>query len=160
MIPSASAFRDGRDDVAIRWTARAETVAEAIARATAIAERREETETRLAGAEEDGEDGAVIEGYPFGVQAILTSSQPMVRTFFVSVLCTSLFPVGKEFDYFGIGEFWDCRSLINDFAAQIRFFGHKGTSFVGGVALKTGNVTTSIFTLDSVSGKDKLPKIR
>ena len=68
--------------------------------------------------------------------------------------------IGKEFDYFGIGEFWDCSSLKNDFGAQIRFFGHNGTSFVGGVALKTGNVTTSIFTLDNAIGNDTLPKIR
>ena len=30
--------------------------------------------------------------------------------------------------------------MKNDFGAQVRFFGDKGTSFVGGVALKTGNV--------------------
>ena len=106
MIPSASAFRDGRDDVAIRWTARAETVAEAIARATAIAERRAETETRLAGAEEDGEDGAVIEGYPFGVQAILTSSQPMVRAFFCVRTLYSIVSCRK-----GIRLLWNWRAL-------------------------------------------------
>lgn len=67
---------------------------------------------------------------------------------------------GLEFDYFGIGEFWDCRSMANDFGVQIRFFKYLGTSFIGAVAVKTGSVTTSIYTLSDLSGADSLPRVR
>lgn len=68
--------------------------------------------------------------------------------------------LGLEFDYFGIGEFWDCKSLSNDFGAQVRFFKYKSTSFAGAVATKTGNVTTTIYTLDDSKGANSLPKTR
>jgi hypothetical protein len=67
---------------------------------------------------------------------------------------------GVAFDYFGIGEFWNCRSIENDFGVQIRFFKFFGASFAGGVAVKTGNVTTTIFTLNNTSGEDNLPLVR
>ncbi|XP_062500732.1 uncharacterized protein LOC134177969, partial [Corticium candelabrum] len=67
---------------------------------------------------------------------------------------------GLEFDYFGIGEFWDCRSKENDFGVQLRFFGYKTTSFTGAVAIKTGNITTTIYTLNNSTGQTSLPKLR
>ena len=68
--------------------------------------------------------------------------------------------LGLEYDYFGIGEFWDCTSQENDFGAQIRFFGYKNTSFAGAVAIKTSNITTSIYTLNDTVGENSLPKLR
>ena len=67
---------------------------------------------------------------------------------------------GIDFDYFGIGEFWDCRSQENDFGIQIRFFQYKATSFTGAVAIKTGNTSTTICTLNTTNGADSLPTVR
>ncbi|XP_028399971.1 uncharacterized protein LOC114523292 [Dendronephthya gigantea] len=66
---------------------------------------------------------------------------------------------GVEFDYFGIGEFWNCKSIKNDFGMQIRFFGYKGASLTGAVALKVAENVVTITTLP-VSSPGDLPMLR
>ncbi|CAD5122345.1 unnamed protein product [Dimorphilus gyrociliatus] len=52
---------------------------------------------------------------------------------------------GRSFDFFGIGQFWCCRSPF--LAYQFRFFAFKRTSFIGAIALKLGN--TSVLTINT-----------
>ena len=66
---------------------------------------------------------------------------------------------GIEFDYFGIGEFWNCKSVKNDFGIQIRFFGYKGASLTGAVALKVAENVVTI-TTSAVSSRSDLPRLR
>ncbi|XP_028400060.1 uncharacterized protein LOC114523362 [Dendronephthya gigantea] len=66
---------------------------------------------------------------------------------------------GMEFDYFGIGEYWHCKSIVNDFGMQVRFFGYKGASLTGAVALKVAEDIVTITTLPTSSYGD-MPKLR
>ena len=70
-----------------------------------------------------------------------------------------MFVIGIEFDYFGIGEFWNCKSIANDFGMQIRFFGYKGASLTGAVALKLAENIVAITTQPFSSPSD-LPRLR
>ncbi|KAJ7370749.1 hypothetical protein OS493_030178 [Desmophyllum pertusum] len=45
---------------------------------------------------------------------------------------------GIEYDYYGIGEFWGCKSVFNDFGIQFRYFAYQRASLTGGVAIKAG----------------------
>ena len=56
--------------------------------------------------------------------------------------------LGVNFDFFGIGEFWGCKSLRNDFGLQYRFFYYERASLIGGVALKAA-VTYYVFRDDT-----------
>jgi hypothetical protein len=71
----------------------------------------------------------------------------------------SLIPLGIEFDYFGIGEFWNCKSVANDFGMQVRFFGYGGASLTGAVALKVADNVVTITTLP-ISSPGDLPRLR
>lgn len=55
--------------------------------------------------------------------------------------------LGVNFDFFGIGEFWGCKSLGNDFELQYRFFYYERASLIGGVALKAGHSLFSVMTI-------------
>ncbi|CAB4019865.1 hypothetical protein BRAFLDRAFT_84589, partial [Paramuricea clavata] len=66
---------------------------------------------------------------------------------------------GIEFDYFGIGEFWNCKSIANDFGMQIRFFAYNGASLTGAVALKLADNVVTI-TTPPVSLPGDLPRLR
>ncbi|XP_028400062.1 uncharacterized protein LOC114523364 isoform X2 [Dendronephthya gigantea] len=66
---------------------------------------------------------------------------------------------GVEFDYFDIGEFWNCKSIKNDFGMQIRFFGYKGASLTGAVALKVAENVVTITTLPVSTPRDS-PMLR
>ena len=62
---------------------------------------------------------------------------------------------GFVFDYYGIGEFWNCISVENDFGYQVRFFYYKTTSFTGAVAVKLLPIsslskTTLVYTCPGV----------
>ena len=74
------------------------------------------------------------------------------------ILRHAFFP-GIEFDYFGIGEFWNCKSIANDFGMQVRFFGYGGTSLTGAVALKVADNVITITTLP-ISSSGDLPRLR
>ena len=56
------------------------------------------------------------------------------------------FHLGVEYDYFGIGEFWDCKSVENNFGIQTRFYAYKGASLTGAVAIKAGASIVTITT--------------
>ena len=79
--------------------------------------------------------------------------------FYIETLFSQTCITGIEFDYFGIGEFWNCKSIKNDFGMQIRFFGYKGASLTGAVALKVAENVVTITTLP-VSLPGDLPKLR
>ena len=66
---------------------------------------------------------------------------------------------GMQFDYFGIGEYWNCKSIVNDFGMQVRFFGYKGASLTGAVALKVAEDIVTITTMP-VSSYGDIPKLR
>ncbi|KAL9960883.1 hypothetical protein ACROYT_G034389 [Oculina patagonica] len=66
---------------------------------------------------------------------------------------------GIEYDYFGIGEFWGCKSLFNDFGMQFRFFAYQRASLTGGVALKAGQSVLAIMTVNT-SDNQEFPKLR
>ncbi len=66
---------------------------------------------------------------------------------------------GIEYDYFGIGEFWGCKSLFNDFGMQFRFFAYQRASLTGGVAVKAGQSVLSIMTVNT-SDNQEFPKLR
>ena len=66
---------------------------------------------------------------------------------------------GIAFDYFGIGQFWDCKSQQNDFGFQVRFFFYKQTSFTGAVAVKAGESVLTLTTLSDAEPSD-LPLLR
>ena len=59
---------------------------------------------------------------------------------------------GIEFDYFDIGQFWYCKSQVNDFGYQVRYFYYKKTSFTGAVAIKTGNSVATLTTVKDTDG--------
>jgi hypothetical protein len=71
----------------------------------------------------------------------------------------SILFTGIEFDYFGIGEFWNCKSIANDFGMQIRFFAYNGASLTGAVALKLADNVVTI-TTPHVSSPGDLPRLR
>ena len=56
---------------------------------------------------------------------------------------------GLVFEYYGIGEFWNCISVENDFGYQVLFFYYKTTSFTGAVAVKAGTSVVTIVTPDA-----------
>ncbi|CAH1252389.1 TNC [Branchiostoma lanceolatum] len=66
---------------------------------------------------------------------------------------------GKPYDYHGIGEFWDCKSVSNDFGVQTRMYAYKGASLIGGVAVKAGHSVFTLMTLQNAMEKD-IPDIR
>ena len=66
---------------------------------------------------------------------------------------------GKEFDYFGIGQFWDCKSEQNDFGYQVRYFFYKTTSLTGAIAIKAGYSIVTIST-NETSESGQLPDVR
>ena len=70
-----------------------------------------------------------------------------------------IFPAGIEFDYFGIGEFWGCKSLFNDFGIQFRYFAYQRASLTGGVAVKVGRSVLSIMSLNTTNSR-KFPLLR
>ncbi|XP_065832505.1 uncharacterized protein [Oscarella lobularis] len=59
---------------------------------------------------------------------------------------------GKSYDYFDIGVYWGCISRENEFGVQLAFFRHKGTSLVGGAALKFGTGVVTAVTHESPTG--------
>lgn len=60
---------------------------------------------------------------------------------------------GKEYDYFGVGEFWGCTSPTLNY--QFRFFGYKTTSFIGAIAIKvTEQITLTITSIKTNSTTD------
>ncbi|CAD5122347.1 DgyrCDS10784 [Dimorphilus gyrociliatus] len=65
---------------------------------------------------------------------------------------------GRKFNYFGIGQYWGCRS--DTLAYQFRFYGYKGTSFIGASSIKLGH--SSILTISTRVNVEKsdLPLIR
>ncbi len=69
------------------------------------------------------------------------------------------FFAGIEYDYYGIGEFWGCKSLFNDFGMQFRFFAYQRASLTGGVAIKAGQSVLSIMTVNT-SDNQEFPKLR
>ncbi|KAL9982165.1 hypothetical protein ACROYT_G010976 [Oculina patagonica] len=58
---------------------------------------------------------------------------------------------GVKYDFFGIGEFWGCKSQHNDFGLQFRFFYYKQASLIGGVALKAGRSIVTVMTVKAQS---------
>jgi len=66
---------------------------------------------------------------------------------------------GIEYDYYGIGEFWGCKSLFNDFGIQFRYFAYQRASLTGGVAIKAGESVLSIMTVNTSDPKE-FPKLR
>ncbi|XP_019646646.1 PREDICTED: uncharacterized protein LOC109487118 [Branchiostoma belcheri] len=66
---------------------------------------------------------------------------------------------GKSYDYHGIGEFWDCKSVSNDFGVQIRMYAYERASLIGGVAVKAGHSVVTLMTLPNATEKD-VPSIR
>ncbi|CAD5126280.1 DgyrCDS14436, partial [Dimorphilus gyrociliatus] len=65
---------------------------------------------------------------------------------------------GRSFDYFGIGQFWGCKS--RSLAYQYRFFGYKGTSFIGQMAIKVGQISVLTITTNGKSSPNDLPTLR
>ena len=66
---------------------------------------------------------------------------------------------GIEYDYFGIGEFWGCKSPFNDFGMQFRYFAYERASLTGGVAVKAGLSVLSLMTVNTTDPKE-FPKLR
>ena len=66
---------------------------------------------------------------------------------------------GVNFDFFGIGEFWGCKSVKNDFGLQFRFYYYERASLIGGIALKAGRSVVTIMTIKTERVQD-LPIIR
>ena len=67
--------------------------------------------------------------------------------------------LGVNFDFFGIGEFWGCKSLRNDFGLQYRFFYYQRASLIGGVALKAGHSIFTVMTIKTDRPRDS-PVVR
>jgi len=57
------------------------------------------------------------------------------------------FFLGVNFDFFGIGEFWGCKSVQNDFGLQFRFYYYERASLIGGVGLKAGKSVVTVMTI-------------
>ncbi|XP_019614633.1 PREDICTED: uncharacterized protein LOC109462522 [Branchiostoma belcheri] len=66
---------------------------------------------------------------------------------------------GKPYDYHGIGEFWDCKSVSNDFGVQTRMYAYERASLIGGVAVKAGHSVVTLMTSSNATEKD-VPNIR
>ncbi|KAI8507318.1 hypothetical protein Bbelb_146980 [Branchiostoma belcheri] len=66
---------------------------------------------------------------------------------------------GTSYDYHGIGEFWDCKSVSNDFGVQTRMYAFERASLIGGVAVKAGHSVVTLMTLPSATEKD-VPTLR
>ena len=62
--------------------------------------------------------------------------------------------LGVNFDFFGIGEFWGCKSVHNDFGLQFRFYYYERASLIGGVALKAGRSVVTIMTIKTENVQD------
>ena len=62
--------------------------------------------------------------------------------------------LGVKFDFFGIGEFWGCKSVQNDFGLQFRFYYYERASLIGGVALKAGKSIVSVMTRKTENTQD------
>ena len=75
------------------------------------------------------------------------------------IICCFSFSTGIEYDYYGIGEFWGCKSLFNDFGIQFRYFAYERASLTGGVAVKAGQSVLSIMTVNTTDSKE-FPKLR
>ncbi|XP_022804999.1 uncharacterized protein LOC111342215 isoform X2 [Stylophora pistillata] len=61
---------------------------------------------------------------------------------------------GVNFDFFGIGEFWGCKSVKNDFGLQFRFYYYERASLIGGIALKAGRSVVTIMTIKTEKVQD------
>ena len=61
---------------------------------------------------------------------------------------------GVNFDFFGIGEFWGCKSVKNDFGLQFRFYYYERASLIGGIALKAGRSVVTIMTIKTERVQD------
>ena len=59
-----------------------------------------------------------------------------------------------NFDFFGIGEFWGCKSVKNDFGLQFRFYYYERASLIGGIALKAGRSVVTIMTIKTERVQD------
>ena len=66
---------------------------------------------------------------------------------------------GVEYDFFGIGEFWGCKSRKNDFGLQFRFFYYERASLIGGLAVKTGESIVTVMTIKTQYPEDS-PDVR
>ena len=66
---------------------------------------------------------------------------------------------GISYDFFDIGEFWYCKSQVNDFGMATRFFKYERVSLIGAVALKAGFSVVTITTPSNPSPTD-LPNLR
>ncbi|XP_035690546.1 uncharacterized protein LOC118425665 isoform X2 [Branchiostoma floridae] len=66
---------------------------------------------------------------------------------------------GISYDYHGIGEFWDCKSVPNDFGVQTRMYAYERASLIGGVAVKAGHSVVTLMTSPNATEKE-VPKIR
>ena len=66
---------------------------------------------------------------------------------------------GVEYDFFGIGEFWGCKSRKNDFGLQFRFFYYERASLIGGLAMKTGESIVTVMTIKTQYSQDS-PNVR
>ncbi|XP_035690047.1 uncharacterized protein LOC118425346 [Branchiostoma floridae] len=66
---------------------------------------------------------------------------------------------GISYDYHGIGEFWDCKSVPNDFGVQTRMYAYERASLIGGVAVKAGHSVVTLMTLPNTTEKD-VPSMR
>ncbi|KAI8506513.1 hypothetical protein Bbelb_159400, partial [Branchiostoma belcheri] len=59
-----------------------------------------------------------------------------------------------SYDYHGIGEFWDCKSVSNDFGVQTRMYAYESASLIGGFAVKTGHSVVTLMTLPNATEND------
>eukprot|EP00118_Oscarella_pearsei_P018941 m.198025 g.198025 ORF g.198025 m.198025 type:complete len:2548 (+) comp39552_c0_seq11:586-8229(+) len=66
---------------------------------------------------------------------------------------------GFNYDFFDIGEFWYCKSEVNDFGVNTRFFKYERVSLIGAVAVKAGSNVIAITTPHSPKPED-LPVFR
>ncbi|KAI8494170.1 hypothetical protein Bbelb_279300, partial [Branchiostoma belcheri] len=66
---------------------------------------------------------------------------------------------GTTYDYYGIGEFWDCKSRVNDFGIQVRYFLYERASFTGAAAIKAGENVVTVTTPTYGAAQD-LPTVR
>ena len=76
------------------------------------------------------------------------------------VMLPKFFPSsGVEYDFFGIGEYWGCKSRKNDFGLQYRFFYYERASLIGGLAVKTGKSIVTVMTIKTPYQLDS-PNVR
>ena len=86
-------------------------------------------------------------------------TEKQIKLEFYLIIVFLVYPAGIEYDYFGIGEFWGCKSLFNDFGMQFRYFAYQRASLTGGVAVKAGLSVLSIMTVNTTDPKE-FPKLR